>query len=352
MLKKRKSILIGLIIVCVIGIGLIKFVGSRPAQANLSAMGINRELTHKIVAIPPTNLLTGTQDLSNEAVGLRPVAIMVSNVPQSMPQTGVGSADVIFEIPVEGGATRLMAVFGDASAIPQVSPVRSGRLFVPNIARGMDAFYVFWGNHRALTSEIQGVLGNSSINRAVGFGSLFDYSQSRLASGFGLEHASVFNGERFLTALNSYNLRGNLNDSEQSLFNFVAFNETLNLSGNEATNIRINWNGTTAGLVYEPNTSLYRKYFNGNAHVDGLDSSQLRFTNVLSLETNIWVNHNGHNMIGDSGSGFFFTNGQSQRITWSLTDQLRFFDSEGQELVVNRGKTYIAVTHQGATTFN
>ena len=48
------------------------------------------------------NLLTGVADLSEGAIGKRPVAVMVNNIPAAMPQYGVAKADIIFEIPVEG----------------------------------------------------------------------------------------------------------------------------------------------------------------------------------------------------------------------------------------------------------
>ena len=51
------------------------------------------------------NLLTGIDDLSKEAIGKRPVAVMVNNVEDALPQYGIGEADVIFELPVEGNLT-------------------------------------------------------------------------------------------------------------------------------------------------------------------------------------------------------------------------------------------------------
>ena len=58
------------------------------------------------------NLLTGLPTLSEEAIGKRPVAVMVNNVDAALPQYGISAADVIFEIPVEGDLTRLMALYG------------------------------------------------------------------------------------------------------------------------------------------------------------------------------------------------------------------------------------------------
>ena len=70
------------------------------------------------------NLLTGLGDLSEGAIGKRPVAVMVNNVQKAMPQYGVGQADVIFEIPVEGDATRFMAMYGDYTKVPKVCPIQ------------------------------------------------------------------------------------------------------------------------------------------------------------------------------------------------------------------------------------
>ena len=44
------------------------------------------------------NLLTGLPDLTEEAIGKRPVAVMVNNIPDAMPQYGVEQADIIFHI--------------------------------------------------------------------------------------------------------------------------------------------------------------------------------------------------------------------------------------------------------------
>jgi hypothetical protein len=61
------------------------------------------------------------------------VVVKIDNVTQALPQTGVAEADVVYEEMVEGGLTRLAAVF--QSAYPKlVGPVRSGRLTDEGIA--------------------------------------------------------------------------------------------------------------------------------------------------------------------------------------------------------------------------
>ena len=91
------------------------------------------------------NLLTGNIDLSDEAVGKRPVAVMVNNVNDALPQYGISDADIIFEMTVESDLTRMMALYADYTKVPKVCAVRSCRYYYPVMAHGFDAFYVNWG---------------------------------------------------------------------------------------------------------------------------------------------------------------------------------------------------------------
>ncbi|MEU0740480.1 DUF3048 domain-containing protein [Streptomyces sp. NPDC006134] len=54
------------------------------------------------------------------------LAVKIDNAPAARPQTGLEAADVVYAEPVEGGLSRLMAVY--ATRLPQtVGPVRSAR---------------------------------------------------------------------------------------------------------------------------------------------------------------------------------------------------------------------------------
>ncbi|MEU6128203.1 DUF3048 domain-containing protein [Saccharopolyspora sp. NPDC047091] len=54
------------------------------------------------------------------------LAVKIDNAPEARPPTGIGSADVVYVEPVEGGLSRLVAVFGKQRP-PVVGPVRSAR---------------------------------------------------------------------------------------------------------------------------------------------------------------------------------------------------------------------------------
>ncbi|WP_019634465.1 DUF3048 domain-containing protein [Actinomadura atramentaria] len=74
-------------------------------------------------ATPAVNPLTGLR----RGVGRPVLAVKIENTRPAMPQTGVSAADLVYVEQVEGGETRLMAVY--SSTLPKrVGPVRSARI--------------------------------------------------------------------------------------------------------------------------------------------------------------------------------------------------------------------------------
>ncbi|MEU2296471.1 DUF3048 domain-containing protein [Streptomyces antibioticus] len=76
----------------------------------------------------PTPLPTGTPTATaTETPAVGPVlAVKIDNAPAARPHTGLDAADIVYVEQVEGGLSRLMAVY--ASAVPKsVGPVRSAR---------------------------------------------------------------------------------------------------------------------------------------------------------------------------------------------------------------------------------
>ncbi|MFJ9627321.1 DUF3048 domain-containing protein [Streptomyces sp. NPDC101175] len=65
------------------------------------------------------------------------LAVKIDNVPAARPQTGLDSADIVYAEQVEGGLSRLMAVF--ATKLPKsVGPVRSARVSDLELLRQFD----------------------------------------------------------------------------------------------------------------------------------------------------------------------------------------------------------------------
>jgi len=91
---------------------------------------------------------------SKDVVNRRPIAVMIPNNSAAMPQYGISRASIIYEAPVEGRITRLMAVFEDFDDLDKIGPVRSSRDYFLYVAMGYEAIYCNWGLARPYVEEL------------------------------------------------------------------------------------------------------------------------------------------------------------------------------------------------------
>ena len=88
------------------------------------------------VAEGNVNPLTGLCDgISDEALEHRPVAVMINNMIDALPQWGISQADIIYEMLAEGRITRFLAIFQDYSKIEKLASIRSARPYYMDIAQ-------------------------------------------------------------------------------------------------------------------------------------------------------------------------------------------------------------------------
>lgn len=307
------------------------------------------------------NLLTGLQDLSDEAVGKRPVAVMVNNVAKALPQYGIAQADVIFEMVVEGDQTRFMAMYGDYTKVPKVCSVRSCRKYFPIFSEGFDAVYVNWG----MAPEIRDYVASLGLTQYEGLnntGGLFARDVERQNAGYSLEHTGYFDGTRLAETMASRGDRTELAENKKgTAFLFNGVDEQVKPSGEACTYVHINFGAMTGTFNYDESTNTYFKQLNGKDQIDGVTGTQLEFTNLFILETDIGMDDNGfHKYFDWAGSedsiGYYVSNGAVQKIHWLKEDgeikgYLKFYTEDGEELSINRGKSYIAINHVGQATF-
>lgn len=305
------------------------------------------------------NLLTGVPDLTDEAIGKRPVAVMVNNVPDAMPQYGVEAADLIFEIPVEGDQTRFMALYGDYTEIPQVCAIRSCRSYFPALALGFDAFYINWG----IDDSIAGYLDQLQLDQYDGIsgeGGFFGRDQDRLNAGYSLEHTGYFDGTKFASVVQAEGKRLDLTEDKTGpAFSFNGLEEQIKAGENSCTKVNIDFGSQTASFTYDEAAGTYLKDNCGEPQIDGKTGNQLAFANVLVLETSISVRDEiGHKEIdwdgGTDSTGYYISAGGVRQIHWAKEpgnewSRLRFFDDDGNDIPINRGKTYIALNYPDQT---
>lgn len=96
----------------------------------------------------------------------RPIAIMINNHRTAQPlQTGLNDAYLVYEIVVEGGITRMLAVFKDADTA-RIGTIRSSRHYFLDYALENDAIYVHYGWSPQAEEDIYN-LGINNVNGMV-----------------------------------------------------------------------------------------------------------------------------------------------------------------------------------------
>lgn len=329
------------------------------AEAESSAAESTAEPTEAPSTEPANvNLLTGLPTLTDGAIGKRPVAVMVNNVDAALPQYGISAADLIFELPVEYDLTRLMAVYGDYTQIPEVCSIRSCRYYYPILAVGFDAIYVNWGMNESVASPTVNSMDIDQYDGdEYGLGDCFGRDKARYESGYAWEHTGVFHGPNFPSVLEKDKVRTDLKeDKTGTAFNFVEMDKNAAPNGEDAQKVRVDFGANYSVFTYDEENHEYLKNFKDSPHMDGISKEQLKFENVIVLETEIkpypgdevikYVDWEG----GENAKGYYISEGKMVPITWSkasMYDPLKFFDANGNELQLNRGKSYIAFTYAG-----
>ena len=297
---------------------------------------------------PPRNPLTGEDGYAAEACLRRPAAVMVNNLTGSLPQYGIAAADQIYEIPVEGGITRLMAVYADHTAVPAVCSVRSCRYYYPLLCLGMDALYFHWGCDQTIALETLKRTGIDHFDGGTLSGTLFFRDAERQKS-YSAEHTGYLDGSRIAEYLAAHSVRTELlPEYQHPAFHFAA--EQLNLAGGQpAAEITLEFSGNYYSTFrYSEESGTYLKFHSGSPHMDARTETQLSFENVMILQTDIHTGEDGYLMdvALSGGTGWYAANGSIVPLTWKKsaeTAPVQLYDASGAEMTVSPGKSYIGI---------
>lgn len=301
------------------------------------------------------NPLTGLCDgISDEALVRRPVAIMVSNSYDSLPQWGISQADIIYEMLAEGRITRLLAIFKDPSKIEKLASVRSARPYFIDIAQSYGAVYMHFGGsvpaYEAIASRsdlvsIDGIKGRWE-------GTLFFRDPDRRKN-IGLEHSVYTTGEYIEEALAT--LKSDLSQEPQpSAFNFSE--EHSAAKGGDMSRVAVTFsNRHKPYYTYDAQKGTYLRFQYDEPHMDAWLDAQIEVKNLLVLRMATVDLNNDLSLVDvdttDKGEGYYFCDGKYVPITWEKTaynSPINFFDAGGQPLTLARGKTFVSVVTETA----
>jgi hypothetical protein len=289
------------------------------------------------------NDLTGEYSTDRTEEYGRPVAIMINNISDAMPQSGVGSADIIYEFTVEGGITRLLAIFNDYSSLEKVGSIRSCRPYYVTTAMEFDAIYMHYGESPQGTEEIDatGIDHISGLSSESGIA--FYRSSDRVAP-----HNVFSSGDMINAAIEYLGFETKHSDSFQSKFKFN--DEDTASEGTTANKVTLNIsNYTQPWFEYDSENKVYKRFQYGAEHIDDLTGEQLTFKNII-IQFAHYTSIDDHDrqeidLVG-SGSGYYISDGVAVPISWkkaSDSDVTKYTTEDGEELKLNPGKTYVSV---------
>lgn len=281
----------------------------------------------------------------DENSNLRPYAVMIPNDSQAKKRHyGLSKAYIIYEITVEGGITRLLALFKDVN-VEKIGPVRSSRHYYLDYAMENDAIYVHFGWSPLAQSDIS----KYNINNLNGL-----YNPSNMFwrdNNYSSPNNAYTSTDKIKKA--AEDKKYNLTSDSYKLFNYVENVDLLNDSSyKDAKQIKIYYtNSTYAKYTYDEENKYYLRFNNEDKHIDNETNSQLHFKNILVLKIN------NHTIPGDekgrqdlenigAGDGYYITNGGAISIKWekdSRTNKTILKDLSGNIIDLNDGNTFIQI---------
>ncbi len=316
--------------------------------------------------------LTG-EWIDEELADKRYFGIMVNNISEAMPQSGVERADVIYEMLEEGGITRLLAIYqGNYEDIERIGPVRSARHYFDRKALEYDAFFVHWGHsiYAGHDFEVIEDLDDIDLNGK-------DGSQGFRVSrpGKALEHTGYTSGQNIANAIENDGFDKNKSDSYKKMFNFNV-KDKVPEGGQDAKKITTAFHdGRKPWFEYDESTGLYKRFQYGAEQIDELTGNQLAFKNVIiqfaphQLISGDQVGCIDINLVGE-GEGWYASDGKIIPIKWKkqvkynmvdftttngmLDGSMRsgncsdygvttYYTEDGEKLKINPGKTWITL---------
>ncbi len=294
----------------------------------------NNNVIEEIIEDKKINIFSGTE---------RPIAVMIDNHKGAWPQAGLTKAYAIYEIIVEGGETRLMAVF-KGQDVSKIGPVRSSRHYFLDYAFENDAIYVHYGWSPKAESDISSLHVNN-INGITESESSFWRIKQKSSP-----HNVLTSTDKIKEI--AENKKYKLTSTQKSVLNYVTEEVELE-NGTTANTVSIPYStGHTTKYIYNAETKTYTRYAKGTKQTEfetgnTITTKNIIITFVKNTKLNDGENKDRQNLsnIG-TFKGYYITNGKAIPITCIKEDrksQTVYKDEQGNEIKVNDGNTFFNI---------
>jgi hypothetical protein len=297
----------------------------------------------------------------------RPIAVMIDNYfPDSRPQTGINDASVVFETLVEGGYTRLMAVYLEHDP-GVVGPVRSTRIYFDDWAGALHAMLVHVGGNDDADAQLwqlnkvynldQGtdvfLLGymnpyfwrdsNRTMpdNMYANIVKLRTYAAKR---GKDWRYGQATLPHKLPAAPGARGMPGTLS---------LGFVDPLYPGMPALSDYQVQYR-------FDPVSDSYLRVVGGKPQADAITHQPNRAQNIVVLRTGAGTPDTAAGTTVDAvsvpvlgtGTAWYFRDGHVRRGIWRQTDPqapLQLLNQQGVPVSFNPGQTWIEVLPQGST---
>lgn len=311
--------------------------GHKPAPAASPSATPTPTPTATVAPVVKTCPLTGRPPAKGQNVNRVALAVKIDNVDVARPQAGLDHADVVIEETVEGGLTRLMAIF-QCDSTSTVGPIRSARTSDGDLLRLLGG----------------AVLGYSGSNTSVG-ASLAAHSGAVLIS---WDHTpQYFHVDPSRPAV--HNVTGS---TKTLLAAGVARNKKLHapkrmfvygkpkIGGSPVKTVGLTWS-SSASAAWSWTGHAWQRTQNGSADVL-TDGHRVTARNVVIMSISV-ANTGLHDVLGNpspddvvtgGGKVWVLRDGHVIRGTWkrpTVSDKWVLKDKRGNVLPLTPGNTWV-----------
>lgn len=280
--------------------------------------------------------LNGTK-VSAAASAVRPIAVVVENHPDARPQSGLGSADLVYETLAEGGITRFLAVYQTQNT-ENIGPVRSARTYFADLADELGAVFVHvGGNSDALANIKAGKYTNISDADEFFNGEYFHRISQRQAP---------HNMYTSIDKINSLSQGHNYS----SLASYQAWqfkNDQPATTTVAKININFSLSEYAVSWQYNRENNDYLRFVAGTADEDAESLKQIFAKNLAVQFVKTWpVQTDTVGAIGmdlsSGGKAIIFQDGLAIEARWQKQNgRIRYYDKNNMEIKFNRGKIWV-----------
>ena len=280
----------------------------------------------------------------------RPIAVMLDNSKEALPHAGLSNAYMVYEIIVEGGESRLMALFKGAD-LEKIGPVRSSRHYFLDYALENDAIYVHYGWSPQAESDIKS-LGVNNINGLVD-DSVFWRVKDKKAP-----HNAVTSTQKILADAEKkgYRTTSDVDSVLKYTVDEVELGDGENVKTADIVSIPYFGNSNTAKWEYDKETKRYTRYTKGVLEKEEATGEAVTAKNIIIefvKNSTISGDSSGRQTMNTTGNheGYYITNGKAIKINCSKVSRkskTEYTDLEGNPIKVNDGNTFVQIAPEDA----